>query len=367
MGYFQKRHGEQTNTMTSTGRSYYRERHQKEIPKSQNVLQRALKTGATTASTMLGSNPAFSSMMPGTVEHEARAMKSKAIGGITKNPLLGFGLDIATDPLTYAGGVQTKAIGGPVVKSAGKFLKEAPRNVRLRSELGKSGRIQNTLQQALEKRRYNIGKKFGGTLSRLTDANPEKAVDGVSDVLGNYASNPELSKVLERLPSSKSILNRGQSLSSMIEGKPIEGTNVKEVQRLINELEEVFPFKKPGETSVFDLDGRRLISELRDLQASAFPEMKGARAAFRKGAEAYKTVKGKLASKTPEGEIRRGFGSKGRIKEAAREALPPQANRLIKRIHTGENIVKAGKAGAIAAPVFGAGVGLWKFINSLND
>lgn len=366
MGYYSKRHGEQaqSTSVTSQGRSYYRERHQAEIPPTESILQRALKQGVKTA----GVATPFLQTQP--VYSEANAMRNKGIEGVTKNPLLRFGLGMATDPMTYASASGVGQIAKevtPAVKGVGKFLKQTPSNIRLRSELGKSGRIQNVLQGALEKRRYNLGTKFGKTLSNLTDSNPDRTVSGVKEALSSYAENPEVGKVLERLPSSKSILSGGETVSEAIEGRASQGVNVREVQRLINELEERFPFKKPGETSVFDLEGRRLIGELRDLQSSAFPEMKGARAKFRQGAEAYKTVRGKLASKTPENEIRRGFGAKGRVKEAAQEALPPSANKLIKRISSADKVVRAGKTAGVALPVFGGGVAAWKLLNSSSD
>ena len=45
MGYYSERHGNKPEALSKSGRSYFRERHQDEIPKSESVLSRALKIG----------------------------------------------------------------------------------------------------------------------------------------------------------------------------------------------------------------------------------------------------------------------------------------------------------------------------------
>jgi len=110
MGYFQKRHGEQTNTMTSTGRSYYRERHQKEIPKSQNVLQRASRAASGLGDVLMGgarrtlqAGPtSFNSITGGLGTEFAHGIKTEALmkGGFPE--IAAESLSGTTDPLFFS-------------------------------------------------------------------------------------------------------------------------------------------------------------------------------------------------------------------------------------------------------------------------
>lgn len=124
MGYYSKRHGAQPQTMGSTGRSYYRERHQAEIPVAENVLQRALKQGVSQGFKTVGAAmdigaPQMSDLNPMSMKNQARSKKSEALGNVIKNPLLKFGADVATDPDTW--------FGGGAAAKAKVFSKGAPK------------------------------------------------------------------------------------------------------------------------------------------------------------------------------------------------------------------------------------------------
>ena len=321
MGYFSDRHGSKLEPLSSSGRSYYRERHQNEIPKSENVLQRAIKSinpnqvgyevaqgkGPLDIGMGLGrmaTGGKFSSGM--NISSQAEGMRKEGAGD-------NWLLDIASDPTTYGGtGGALKGIGSGAKKLFPYISKEA----RVGFTKG--------VEKSLKSRRGALTRGFTHSL------NKSKAKVDLSDILD--------------------------------EGSEITEFTMKEAQDLKNAISQGIPdaVKSSIKIDPKHFGDRRIAGLISDRMKKADSEMASVIDKYGKHAENFKSaispIKGARGSENIFGsnlvsQMFRGGG----IPEKAQVALKEFAPKVAKKVSgakLNENIFRGVRGAAVGATLY---------------
>ena len=293
MGYFQKRHGEQTNTMTSTGRSYYRERHQKEIPKSQNVLQRALKVGGGIAKDIGTSmlppkvQPGFMGGLStglesvsspiekmGTVVSDASARAQFPDEGVNQElAKLGYGLGAGVISGGFGG---RKAIASLASKGLQPFKNVATKARRVET-------VSNIGKQLSKKRWSTLPRWFERQINKFSSANPDETIDisrVIKDATIASVDDPKLASIM-RHPVMRELSENPDKAKYM---------TLKEVQALKNIATESVPESiKSGVKGSPKFRGTNSFTKLINQKITdSFPEMKEVARKYGEKAEQFK-------------------------------------------------------------------------------
>ena len=251
MGYYAERHGSKQAPITSSGRSYYRERHLKEIPKSENILERAVKVGAEPY--LFGQEQPSNLLMRGISSTMQGLKRTPGLGPymqahdikseLIENPLL----DIATDPETYLGGA-----------AAVKGVRNIPKSFR--KQFGSEG--------------------FGKKINKLQSAASNKRVD-YSSTIQNAIDDPVVKKVIDK----SGILEKYGGRSLTEEGglsDNLSKLTLQESQDIVNALKSgVRQGIKEGIVKPTELGLSKLFSSLSKAQDSVFPAFKKVRGSYR--------------------------------------------------------------------------------------
>lgn len=278
MGHFANRHGsEQSSTpnksITSQGRSYFRERHKKEIPASGGLLKSIADQGMKTVGNMIG-NPLYGGSigLPGSsMGAEAEEMRAGAVNNIVpfdKHPFLNVGANIISDPKSWLTG--GSSVGREAVKQVGSSAKNTARSV------------------------FKPSKVYGEALDSA------KGKVDFSKVISKFSDDPAVKKVLEK---SGVIEKYGGDL--MEEGGAVSNKlsklDANQSQNLINDL-------KVGESKAF-LSGdvvksnkvglSKFFSELSKAQNKASEGLSGAKKAY-----GFSKNVGKVAKTVGKGFVR---------------------------------------------------------------
>lgn len=222
---------------------------------SENILQKVAK--AATRSIVPGENPllsgfktatnAMTSGIPGQSKEyrEADEMRTGAIDRMAGgNPLLSFAGNVATDPMTYAG-------GGKVAKGIGGFA----RNIA------------------------NPSKEFGKKIGALQGANPKGKVDFLS-IISKSLDDPMAKKVLDK----SGVVGKygGQTMGeggSVIEN--LANLTLQDSQDLLNAVKSgVRQAVKEGTVKPTELGIAKMFSELSKAQKLAFPGFEKAKSSY---------------------------------------------------------------------------------------
>lgn len=138
---------------------YFSEEIEKKIPKTENVLSRAIRVGGQKLEEGVGflqGKPAWGS--------QAEDMRQRGIEGLgIENPVGRFAVDVATDPTTYVGG------GAAISKGAKSLFPFITKNARVGFTKG--------VEKSLVKRRGALTRGFGASLKK------SKAKVDLSDIM----------------------------------------------------------------------------------------------------------------------------------------------------------------------------------------
>ena len=356
MGYYAQRHGNNNTpvvaassqdivpTQDAPKRSYYRERHLKEVPPSEDLMQRALTPRAQVAETVFNNpimkNPIVSGLMSASPFGAARSLYNNAsnaplvgglggglIGGTMGAPNVGMGLgtsageaakqgvdwfkygdkptgkDLLKIPAeglgAYAGGKALEGIGG-VAKNVFQRAKPIAKNVSRMFSSKKALKYSNRLESVVEAEGSKLSGQFGKAMDDLQSTRPESRVS-FSDVF--KGERPEFDVKVSKL------------LSKTPEFQPeyLDNLTLKESQEVINSLKaNLRQSLRTGDIVKSDERGiMSFLDKLRSRQLSAFPEHEAILGKYGEGIEAYKDVSGNIPS------MLEGHGN--RISRAAQE------------------------------------------------
>lgn len=310
-------------------------------PHHENILQRAAKSLKDTMgfgnankspfeeglSSTMGGMKSTPGLGPYMIGHD---MKSAVID----NPVL----DIASDPELFIGGGMAKKGVEAGADKAGKVGGSLARGMKYSSEANKSTRIQNILQKSAKIKNSNMGRKFGDTLKSFVSENPEKPVSGIAEVIQRHSNDPEVASAISKSPAVKKLMLGEQPYTDAVSGKSAVEATVKDVQNAINELEAHFPYKPFGKGSFSAQAGQSLISELKELQASAFEGMGALRKEYGEFKEGLKLVRPNISdSRVTEG-LKGGLVKDSMRKEAVGNVFHKPVQGIIKDTALAEKV-----------------------------
>jgi len=299
-GYYKKYiSGENSQSSSQSNaspkRSYYKEYVKKEVPKTENLLQRMGKAaqsipinqaaytmmggaapgeiGATLGSKMMGGP----SMMG--VGAQAESSREKATEG---NPIARF----LTDPISLAGAVEGGILAKNAAKGIGNFIvKKSPQSVQ--NVLTKSGRLKymDKMENAVYEARSSASPKFKAHLDKLASDNPNASVD-MNDILGSISKseNPSVLRIIDDTPELQEILTKPGNVS------------IHEAQKALNALtSKVSSSKLAGQARrSSDFPVLDLVDDLKMSMSKSFPGLKQARKEYGDIVNNFRTVRGKL-------------------------------------------------------------------------
>jgi len=255
MGYYSDRHGNKAEPLSKSGRSYFRERHQKEIPNSESVLSRAAKIGMEPfmpkqVDTKHPFQSGISSTMSGLKKtaglgsymqaHDVKSDMAQSMTGDSGIP--GMALDLATDPETLMGVGALRNIPGAI-----------------KNKFGSKG--------------------FGKSMAKLQSKTPNARVNYYDTVM-KHSDDPIVSKMLKK---SKAIEKfGGQSMDEAgATSEKLSNLTLQESQDFLNSIkDEVTQAVKIGRIKPKELGIAKFLSELTSEQDKVFKGFRGTRKAY---------------------------------------------------------------------------------------
>lgn len=210
---------------------------------------------------------------------KAEGMRTQGLEGI-KNPFLKFAANLATDPMTYAGGgVAAKSVAG---SGAGK----AVGNV-----LTKSSRLKylDKMEGAVYSARGKAAPAFKEGIDRISAANPGKGVD-LTEFVNKYLNSADESvqRAINNSPEIQEILTHPGGGA---------GIPLMEAQKALNSLTTKLPKnvlagagKRSGHIPIMDM-----VDDLKMTMSRDFPELQSVRSEYGKLLENFKSVRPKVS------------------------------------------------------------------------
>jgi hypothetical protein len=197
---------------------------------------------------------------------------------------------MSSNPLGSVGGVA--ALGGAAY---GLYKSKIPQNIgKAVGSLGsgivnmpkiinhqKGTSFAEEIRGAFVKSHSSVVDKFGADIAKLSAKYPQNSVN-LSELVSDLQTNPDISK------QTLSILKKTPGLDRLLENPKLSANvPLKDAQNMVNYLQT----KVPKNIRVNSFDLLDTINEIKGQQLSAFPELEGARAEYRKFIEPYKNVK----------------------------------------------------------------------------
>lgn len=306
------------------------------IPPAEGFMQKALKSSLKGASTMITSAPGMGPL------NVVRDLRSDMLESQVEDPWVRTGVDIATDPLTYAGG----AFGAkPVSKLASPFGKVLTKGRRVET-------VENIGKQLQKKRWSTLPRWFGRKIDQFSSQNPTATID-MSDTLKDISvqatTDPKLASVTNH-PVIQDLMGNMTKARNM---------TLAEVQDLKNIVTESVPeavksgakgLRKFRQTNAFtDIINQKI--------AQTFPEMRQVAKTYGEKAEQFKDFAPAFrgAKKVEKTIGKQGvftyFGSPDFLGgEAAQKSLAkfsPRASKEIGSARRANQLLNAAKIGAV--------------------
>lgn len=169
------------------------------------------------------------------------------------------------------------------IPKAAESFNNVMRALPIRASNSKSAEFARDIRSAYIRKKTDIVDKWGEGLDNLVKKEPNKLISigedtGISDIITDPNLNNE----------TRNIINKTPILKDIISGKRKDNVNVKEIQNIINYIND----KVPSKIKSSNMDLLDLLSELRVAQSKAFPEeMSKLRSEYSKVINPFKDIK----------------------------------------------------------------------------
>jgi len=275
-----------------------------------------------------------------------------AVGMIGSGGLVRAGLKRAT-PALFGGGI-TRSIGRGATEGALTGALQTPESGLLdgqeRLKQAKLGAAVGAVAEPIAMGIGNVARATSGKTKFARQLRGEvygskKAAGNAFDqaleqsTLNNPNASADLSDAANRLrmlrtydPRIDSFIKSHPDLLSMVDNPDVaKQLNARQAQDMINTMKQSLGNSKFGSGNFRpeDMPLLEVIDDMKMAQASAYPEMKGARAAYGKNREAFKTVRPDLSKRSLEKRITQGFTT-GEVGDEFKNLLGPDTMRKLK-------------------------------------
>jgi len=248
--------------------------HFKDVPKSENILQRAAKSAGNTAMRIFGPQGAMTPEYQG-----AQSMRREGVNSMTKNPFARFALDMATNPETYVGApAAAKSAPNALIRASrtGRGAKQAISDVM--NPVRASEEISSGIEKAGSALKQNYAKGF----KELVLKNQGKTTSYV-DILDSPQTLAE-KRVFDAVKKEAEF--QGINLSQL---GPEESKRVLDIVK-----DKVGASITSGDVGPTEITTAKAMKGLKSRQLEAFPEFSKLDKAYGNSIENYHDLSGRV-------------------------------------------------------------------------